>query len=52
VQKELDHSPLLDWVWEYFTGEKAGQPQRQQDTGDNMGGKSSPIILSGEFLCK
>lgn len=40
---ELDHSPLLDWVWHYFIEEDA-KGRKSQGEGNN---KSNPVILSG-----
>ncbi|EIE18806.1 DUF1671-domain-containing protein, partial [Coccomyxa subellipsoidea C-169] len=43
-QKQVDHSPLLDWVWHYFIEEDA-KGQKSQGEGNNKG---NPVILSGK----
>lgn len=44
LQRAIDHSALLDWVWEYFTMEEDGKRASSVNLMDRLTG---PVFMSG-----
>ena len=49
-QDEMDHSVLVNWVWQYFTGE--GKPKKDGTTaaGVAAGDMAAPKLSGGEAI--
>ncbi len=45
----MDHSALLDWVWEYFTKDEEGK-QASQKSANLKDRLTGPVIMSGTTM--
>ncbi|BDA51471.1 probable zinc finger-containing ubiquitin peptidase 1 [Coccomyxa sp. Obi] len=46
--QEVHHNALFDYVWQYFTGERAGQQHKGCEPGGQRQSGSGPVIMSNK----